>query len=144
MVIPFTDRELKNAWRNLACAATLCSVDRVANTRRLLLLYAVECGLKAVWLKRKRQDVFDEEDVGDVGHDIYKLIKDLHVKHDLKIFKTIGLKPITINSVSVSRNFGLKDLHQVWRYGGVCVSPGDSDCEQQLHDIMKWLEGELR
>ena len=67
--IPFTDRELKRAWRELSVAA-ITSNNLRTNPQRLLLFYAVECGLKAAWLKRKRKTLFDDADIDEIGHDL--------------------------------------------------------------------------
>lgn len=47
--LPFTNRVVPRLAQ-IACTANVQPRD---NTHRLLLFYAVECGLKAVWLKKK-------------------------------------------------------------------------------------------
>jgi hypothetical protein len=50
MAIPFTDKEMKKAWGgNLSASQT----SPRTNAHRLLLFYAVECGLKAVLMARQ-------------------------------------------------------------------------------------------
>lgn len=143
MALPFTDRELRNAWRNLLHAAELCS-SVSDNSKRLLLYYAVECGLKAVWLKRQGKSVFGASDVQGVGHDICKLAKEFHVSHDSRSLSEIKLSSVKENKGLTSRNCGIKELHQAWRYGGVCESPNDSECEKELLKLKKWIEQELK
>lgn len=71
--IPFTFRELKNAHRSLYQASNKQPRD---NAQRLLLLYAIECGLKAVWIKRESRTLYDGKDAygkpigGSSGHDL--------------------------------------------------------------------------
>ena len=144
MALPFTDRELKNAWRNLSRAAESCSSLSGNNSKRLLLFYAIECGLKAVWLKRNGKSVFGSNEVQGVGHDICKLAKEFHVSHDSRSLYCIKLPPVKENERSTPRDFGIKDLHQVWRYGGVCESPSDDECEKQLLKLKTWIEQELK
>ena len=49
-MLPFTRREIEKAWRqNLKVS----EVENRENPQRLLLFYAVECGLKAVIMKRE-------------------------------------------------------------------------------------------
>ena len=49
--ILFTDREMENAWRENRLAS--CHQPR-SNGHRLLLFYAVECGLKAILMRRQK------------------------------------------------------------------------------------------
>ena len=60
--LPFSDRELTRAWRELSAVATPTNSVR-QNPHRLLLFYAVECGLKAIWLKRQGRTLFDGADI---------------------------------------------------------------------------------
>lgn len=143
MALPFTERELKNAWRNLLNAAESCS-SASGNSKRLLLFYAVECGLKAVWLKRNRKSVFGADDAQGVGHDICKLARAFHVSHDSKSLSNIKLSPIKENKRHMARGVGIKELHQAWRYGGVCESPSDGECEKELLKLKNWIEQELK
>ncbi|EQD39132.1 hypothetical protein B1A_17001, partial [mine drainage metagenome] len=77
--IPFTDRELKRAWRELSTIATPVAGSFCMNPHRLLLFYAVECGLKAVWLKRQNRNLFNREDIKSTGHDLRLVLKELKV-----------------------------------------------------------------
>lgn len=142
--IPFTDRELKRAWRELYEAASPL-IGRVRiNPHRLLLFYAVECGLKAVWLKRQNRSVFDDEDIEKTGHDLRYILKELKVGARLTLSQNLQLQPMTQNGVNRPRNGSISMLHQAWRYGGKCVVPDDNDCEIQLEQIMTWIQGELK
>jgi hypothetical protein len=75
MAITFTDREMQRAWRENFSASH--NHNRVrTNAHRLLLFYAVECGLKAVLMKRKkvsRTDLYPE--ILKKGHDINGLLE---------------------------------------------------------------------
>jgi len=142
--LPFTDRELKNAWRELSAIA----IPPIANTRtnphRLLLFYAVECGLKAVWLKRQNRSLFDREDVDKTGHNLRQVLKELKVGAEFSLPENLQLKSVTRNGAQEPRNGDISILHQAWRYGGTCTAPTDRDCEQQLEQILKWIQGELK
>ena len=63
MSIPFTDRELTRAWRDLSSVVNSQPIGIRQNPHRLLLFYAVECGLKAIWLKRQGRTLFDGADI---------------------------------------------------------------------------------
>ena len=135
--MPFTDRELRRAWRELSAVAMPPADSVRLNPHRLLLFYAVECGLKAVWLKHQGRTLFDAGDIEKTGHNLRHALKELNVGAGLSLPEALQLeKPV--------RHGRLGDLHQVWRYGGQCKSPTDHDCEQQLQKVLEWIQGELK
>jgi hypothetical protein len=140
--IPFTDQELKRAWRELSQVAMPPSTSSRKNPHRLLLFYAVECGLKAVWLKRQRRTLFGGNDIQRTGHDLRQVLKDLNVGSSLSLPESCWLS--TTNQGLAVRNGKFGDVHQVWRYGGKCETPTDQDCEQQLMKILEWIQGEIK
>lgn len=142
--IPFTDRELVRAWRDLSVAATPSQGNVRQNPHRLLLFYAVECGLKAVWLKRQSRTLFEGADVNKTGHDLRQVLKDLKVGSELSLPENFRLAVVIHHQAQRPRNGKFGDLHQVWRYGGKCESPTDQDCEQQLQKVLNWIQGELK
>lgn len=142
--IPFTARELTRAWRELSDVATLPVGHARKNPHRLLLFYAVECGLKAVWLKRQSRPLFDRADIDHTGHNLRKMLKELNVGKQLSLPGQLQLSPITRDQNPVPRNGDISILHQAWRYGGECTSPTDQDCEIQLQKVLDWIKGELK
>lgn len=142
--IPFTDRELKNAWRELTAIAMPATARTRTNPHRLLLFYAVECGLKAVWLKRQSRSLFDREDIEKTGHNLRQVLKELKMGAEFKLPENLQLKPVTRNGAQEARNGDISILHQAWRYGSSCSAPTDTYCEQQLEQILKWIQGELK
>lgn len=146
MSIPFTDRELTRAWRDLSSVVNSQPIGIPKNPHRLLLFYAVECGLKAIWLKRQGRTLFDGADIKQTGHDLREVLKALNVGSALSLPKTFRL-PDALHSQTkapLPRNGSIGDLHQVWRYGGQCDAPTDQDCEQQLQKVLTWIQGELK
>jgi hypothetical protein len=109
-----------------------------------LLFYAVECGLKAVWLKRQSRKLFDCGDIDDKGHNLRQLLKDLKVGASLSLPENLQLQSVSRNGDNQARNGGISILHQAWRYGGQCTSPTDQDCEDQLQQVLNWIQGELK
>ena len=142
--IPFTDRELRNAWRELSLVATPPAAGARQNPHRLLLFYAVECGLKAVWLKRQNRTLFEGADIQRMGHDLQQVLKDLNVGTTLSLPESFQLPAAIKGTASVPRNSKFGDVHQAWRYGGKCQAPTDQDCEQQLLKVLNWIRGELK
>lgn len=142
--IPFTDRELTRAWRDLSSLAMPAEGKTRKNPHRLLLFYAVECGLKAVWLKRKSQAVFDQQDIDKTGHNLRQVLKELNVGAKLSLPQDLQLKPMTHKGGNRPRNGDISVLHQAWRYGGECATPSDNECESQLQQVLYWIEGELK
>lgn len=143
--LPFTDRELKNAWRQLSAISTPSAGAR-KNPHRLMMFYAVECGLKAVWLKRQNKNLFERADIDRTGHDLKQLLKDLHVATTLTLPNNLQLQAVTLSNgqASIQRTGDISILHQAWRYGGQCQSPSDQDCEAQLQQVLLWIQGELK
>lgn len=56
-MIQFTRREIEKAWRENLLASS--SKTPRTNPHRLLLFYAVECGLKAILMRRRQRDCTD-------------------------------------------------------------------------------------
>lgn len=139
--LPFTLRELKNAWRQLR-GASICNPRN--NAHRLLLFYSIECGLKAAWLKNEGKNVLDSQDISRTGHNLNKILKDLRVPQPLPA--NLCMSAINHgNRNPVLRKGAIEALHQVWRYGGALVSPpiDDAGMEVFLENIHKWIDKEL-
>ena len=137
--LPFTNRELSRAWRKLRCTANVQPRD---NTHRLLLFYAVECGLKAVWLKKESKTLFDGDAIHRFGHDLNAIIKDLMPGHTLSLLPA-SVQLSAVNSGRITRAGGLDAIHQVWRYGGQLNVPTDVEMEARLENMAQWIAKEL-
>ncbi len=144
MAIPFTYRELRNA--NLL-TYNGWSVASKTNAHRLLLFYSVECGLKAVYLKRMNLDLFDSSTVSEkmFSHDINHLLDELKAGRGLRLTSHFELPLYKKNGKLISRKPLSSELNQAWRYGGKLIDPeNDEVFEQQLCKISDWIKGELR
>jgi len=128
----------------LSAVATPPAESIRQNPHRLLLFYAVECGLKAVWLKRQRRTLFEGADISRTGHNLRQVLKDLNVGAGLSLPETFRLPTATQGQAQFPRNGKFGDLHQAWRYGGKCEAPTDHDCELQLQRVLNWIQGELK
>jgi hypothetical protein len=140
--IPFTDREMQRAWRENRQAA---SVEQPTNAHRLLLFYAVECGLKALLMRRESVDCTDLcSKITDVQHDINKLLDELRAGQSLKLPNQCQLARISRGQSKAPRRVLPGQVNQMWRYGGKAENePDDATLEKCLNEIVKWIEKEL-
>ena len=89
-MIPFTDREIQRAWRTNLEAS---NVKPRNNAHRLLLFYVVECGLKAIIMKRQGKDRTDLcPNLAESRHNINKLLDCLSAGNSLKLPKEFLIK----------------------------------------------------
>jgi len=139
-MIPFTSREIQQAWRENKQAYTNCHNGRT-NAHRLLLFYAVECGLKAVVMKRNKKDLTDLcPEFLEAQHNINKLLDILSAGTPLKLPDQLFMKSLNNKT---ERKFTPGDINQMWRYGGRSDKITDQDIEKQLLNIVSWIEKEL-
>jgi hypothetical protein len=141
--IPFNQRELRNAWRGLYLAS---KKSPRSNAHRLLLVYAVECGLKAMWMKQENRTLFDSDAINRTGHDLNEVIK--YLRLSIKIspnFELCDVRDDRRNIVNRKLNH-IDSLHQAWRYGGQLVTPPIDDIamESELEQVNKLIEKELK
>ncbi|MBV6819339.1 hypothetical protein KWG64_15470 [Rahnella sp. PD12R] len=141
--LPFTKQELTRAWRD---ATAVSNVEPRQNPHRLLLFYAVECGLKAVFLTQRNLDIIDEVNAGLLSHDLNKIADLVLLPKTQQLPEGVSMKNCNINKTSTPRNCHVSQLNQVWRYGGKLNGPGtitDLVLEQKLVQINAWINKEL-
>ena len=139
-MIPFTDREIQRAWRiNLEAS----QVPSRNNAHRLLLFYAVECGLKAIIMKRQGKNRTDLcPNLAESRHNINKLLDCLSAGDSLKLPKDFFMT--TKKDLNKGdRKCKTEEINQMWRYGGTVDSNGDPDLEKQLTNISEWIKPQL-
>jgi hypothetical protein len=148
MPIPFTDQEIEKAWRENKIAYMTSANEQRKNPHRLLLFYAVECGLKAILMRRQGKTRSDLcIDITDCQHNLNKLLDCLSVRKDLRLPGQLNMKPIKIKAKDGyhERKFTPGELNQIWRYGGCCFTGAtDEELEKKLLEIVAWIEGELK
>jgi hypothetical protein len=143
-MIAFTDREIQRAWRNNLEASQVPSpVPSPNNAHRLLLFYAVECGLKAIIMKRQGKNRTDLcPDLAESRHNINKLLDCLSAGDSLKLPKEF-LMTTKKDVKKGDRKCKTEEINQMWRYGGTVDSNGDPDLEKQLISISEWIKPQL-
>ena len=141
--IPATRKELKDSFKqHYLVYQKICENNiHTPLTRRLILFYSVECGLKYYLLdkiikKNTTQDLENHREYNNPdGHDIRNLIK----------FARLGdhanFQLNSYNSQKTRRRIEPKELHQIWRYG---IEIDDSDYENKsektLQNVAVWLK----
>lgn len=138
-MIIITRRELTRAFKSLVKAAECQSRD---NSHRLLLFYAVECGLKSLYLKRVCKDVIDGPTANLLGgHNLNKAMSELRFNDSLHLPKKMSLSEV---NQTHSRQLHCGQLNEVWRYGAsLNGSYSDQDLEAKLENVITKLKGEL-
>jgi hypothetical protein len=109
----------------------------------LLLFYAVECGLKSIWLKQKNltgtDRIQDQTLLSKDGHNFAVWIKEIRLPKSVvgELFNNKGnplpLQTPTFRLASGGAHLDTGKAHQVWRYG----IPVDSQDQKAL---VEWLE----
>ena len=153
--VTFTHREMTRAWRENLQAS---NHPLPTNAHRLLLFYAVECGLKAVLMKRQSVTCTSQcKEISQAQHNINQLLDALSAGKSLKLPKQFNMAPINEkNGIKQERKLNPGQLNQLLRYGGkienVSVESVDKerlinfkeeDLEKRLIEITDWIKGEL-
>ncbi|MBE9234070.1 hypothetical protein IQ231_20980 [Cuspidothrix issatschenkoi LEGE 03284] len=151
MAIPFTDKEMKKAWDGNLSAS---QISPRTNAHRLLLFYAVECGLKAVLMARQKTRRTDLcTDINECKHNINKLLSKLGAGGSLSLPPEIFIQEIfDTRKNKEERKLNPGQINELWRYGGKVIAivnkdgkvvANDEDIENKLREISKWIAGEL-
>ncbi|MCH5510596.1 hypothetical protein ACTACM_17565 [Pseudomonas fragariae (ex Marin et al. 2024)] len=141
-MVPITRRELTKAWDELRQASR---ANLRTNPHRLLLFYAAECGLKAVYLKDTNADVLNEDTIGLKNHDLNQVMDRLKMGKEYRLPASLNLPSLRTGGALEVRKCGSGSLNQVWRYGSKCERPVDDvQLEATLEKVNEWIAGEIR
>ncbi|MDD1420785.1 hypothetical protein MEO40_16930 [Dolichospermum sp. ST_sed1] len=156
--IPFTDKEMEKAWLRNIFAYHKTPQPR-SNAHRLLLFYAVECGLKAMFMKKKRchrTDLDSCQEIIECGHSINDMLDCLKAQRNLKLpeicIEDIPDKRNNKKNKQEKRKLDSGQINQIWRYGGNIIGiitqrvekqATDEDIENKLLVISKWIALEI-
>ncbi|MEW6220961.1 MAG: hypothetical protein AB1634_15720 [Thermodesulfobacteriota bacterium] len=127
-----TRRGLERAHREHAWVAQ--ELPPPAASRHLLLVYAVECGLKAALMRRERAADTRQLGVRNHGHDLRAFVKELRLprQYVLSSTRTRQDEPQPVEP---------RQLHEAFRYG--IRLDGEERIQEELDRIMSWLRREL-
>lgn len=140
--IPFTNRELVRAWRN-SFSVWQSAVERT-NAHRLLLFYAIECGLKAAYLKKMNKTVIDSNMAEQFSHDINRLCQSLSINSAFMLPQSLKMTHCRIDNKDTPRTFSSSSINQIWRYGGELEGiESDIILEEKLNKLSMYIEKEL-
>jgi hypothetical protein len=106
----------------------------------LLLFYAVECGLKSVWLKRnqrhqKKSKTQDNSLLFKYGHSLDLWVKELKISA-----KEVGVPPNFHLDGDRSIILDIGKAHQVWRYGIKIKAEDEQKVVEWLQNICNWIK----
>jgi len=128
-----TRRELTKAYRD---HRNHCS-DLAVVVSRLIALYCIECGLKALILQERRVESTDElPSEAEIGHDLIAGLRLL--KAPVVLFKIRDLVVMTRHNRNPQDRVAVKDLHQALRYG--ISTTLENEVSVEIANIMAWLE----
>ncbi|MDR3138625.1 MAG: hypothetical protein LBT95_03010 [Treponema sp.] len=142
--IPASRRELKNAFSKHYHVYNAMDQSYHPMTRRLLLFYAVESGLKCYLLKNIHKYMTSElytykqfNDLQEHGHDIRRLVKFAGIS---------GQKDYQLGNLFMKNGDTIapEQFHQLWRYGIESrVLENEDRIEVTLKNIADWLSSNL-
>jgi hypothetical protein len=131
-----TRREMGKAYR----AHKKCCVDLTIPSYKLIALYCIECGLKALLMEEYRVDHTEQLPVSaSIGHNLVEGLKLLRAPVALFKLKDLGMQ--TRHDRTPQQDVGATDLHQALRYG----IPVNLEVESanEIQKILTWLEGKF-
>jgi hypothetical protein len=126
-------RELEHAYRSHK-ALSACASHPVSRSHHLLLVYAIECGLKAAVMRRQRAEDTEQLGLLNYGHDLREFLKHLRAPAQLRVSDAH-------TGQSKSQTLQPKQIHEALRYGVGLRQ--EERVMTELKDVLAWLAGEL-
>ncbi len=128
------DKQLKHAFNTNRSAS-----EKISGTSSyLLLFYAVECGLKSVWLNRRKTRKLKTQDnslLFKYGHSLDLWVKELKIAA-----KEVGVPPNFHLDGDRSTILKIGKAHQVWRYGVKIKLEDEKKLVEWLQNICNWIK----
>jgi len=134
-MIHVTDREMENAFRKHKHLKDLSRTLTI--TDKMVLFYAVECGLKSLYMRKHRlsqtyQKDPNGKDVTDFGHNLNELLKQNGFSYTIPKIAAKDSTQIEADS-----------LHQAWRYGKTVEEQKEKNCLKMLNKVLNELGRKL-
>lgn len=129
-MIPAGQTELRNAyWRH---------IRRDKESLYLLQFYAVECGLKGIFLRQYHLSTTEKitNEALRGSHDLAQLVKELRLPASLA--GTISFRLRRDNS-----SWHLKQVHEAWRYGVSLNEDDQIQVVEHLNKLHAWISENL-
>lgn len=109
----------------------------------LLRFYAVECGLKMIWLRRQgglngTDEIQDQTMLTKDGHNLARWVKELKLPATI-----IGNDKIPRFHIKDGSIHDLKQSHQVWRYGIEMKPEDEKKLVEWLESVCTWIENNI-
>ena len=130
-MIPAGFSELRRAfWQHSHVAE-----NGTSTAHYLLLFYAVECGLKAVYLQRKKFNSIEKirDEKLRASHDLARWVKELRLPA-----RITGAIP-TFRLERDGSSWSVDQAHQAWRYGVGLVIGNEKTLVSWLRQIHGWI-----
>lgn len=131
-MIPAGLSQLRSAFKQHADVAN----SDTSTSHNLLKFYAVECGLKAIYLKRNNLRTTDQisDDKIRGSHNLAVLIKELRLPASVTGTNSDFRLQKDKSSWSVDQ------LHQVWRYGIEVETEDETKIVRWLNKLNGWVK----
>ncbi|MCK4765299.1 MAG: hypothetical protein KAW12_24070 [Candidatus Aminicenantes bacterium] len=131
-------KEMEKAFRNHKNILDSSKYPHNHSTLKMVLFYAVECGLKALYMRRNRlKDTCPVNNLGDgvsgFKHDLNKLLGRLQINIEVP-------RALTKDK---SKQIHSRELHEGWRYGKVFDRVKEAGCVASLQKILNELNKRL-
>jgi len=108
----------------------------------LLLFYAVECGLKGIWLTRQNlqrtDQIGDDTLLSQDGHNLLRWIK------ELRLPARLAGSPPHFRLASGGAHWDIGNAHQAWRYGTRMHNGDEQALVAWLYSLCTWVREEMR
>lgn len=130
--IPAGTTELRNAfWQH---------IRKEPSSEHLRLFYAIECGLKSVYLRWHRLSTTDQirnSELQDGGHDLAKWVK------ELRLPASIVPSSIEFRLKRDGSRYRIELAHQAWRYGVSIEENDEAALLAYLQKLQDWIQEAL-
>lgn len=136
--INITRSEFQRSFRNHYLLYNKTKAGFSPCTRRLILFYAVECGLKSLILKNIGKNTYEELS------EYYQTNGKRMPGHNIKeMTKEVGIETaFSLKSIQLARGGRImsEKYNELWRYGASISNLQEEEREEQtLIDIAEWL-----